>query len=344
MSAPVEPWRGGLNQLIYALTYARSLDDATAREFAHRMVEWRIFAAGPDTYHRALTEAVGARPLFGPTTLRSPHDEASVRDFCGLVRHHLEAARPWAPRPFVKLPSAQWPWRTAATTAVVGTGMHQLSGRLWQVFDFVHSGAGPAPVLVGRLRSVDVVALVVSTSSPAHRRTTSLKVLEGEPEAAVASFLELSGLPADLVAPPPDPPVTSDPPVTTAADQPDAESEWFRVFVSDRRLWRADTGLAFDTRDGATLRPGPPRAIFVLDNQANLYASLIETVGEFHHSSLLSGQPVAAAGEIVARRGTVVELTARCPTYPVGAAELAVAAAALTEQGLPLDEGTVRSD
>ncbi len=334
---PAEGWRPILNQVIYGLRYVRRPDDAAAQVFAARMVQRRVFPNGPEDYHLALTQAVRVDRLFGPESLPSEHDEPAVRDFCARVVHHLEAARPWPPARFVKLPLDDWPWAQAPMTAVVAMGMHGASSRTWQIFDFVHRSDGMVPALVLRQRSGEVLALVVSTGpSPDDWRTTAVKVLDGDPSAAIASFLELTRLSADSLVAPAGPSTTPRPGRRALGEQ-----EMFRVVAADGRLWRADNGIAFDTRGGTTLRPGPSRAIYVMDGQGNLYASLVETIGEFHHSSLLAGRPPSGAGEIVARDGALVEISGRSPTYPVGDAELDEVLAELARDGVPTAEVVV---
>ncbi|HEY7222056.1 MAG TPA: hypothetical protein VH561_00305 [Micromonosporaceae bacterium] len=331
-------WRAVLNQLIYGLTYVRELDDAVAQVFARRMIERRIFGAGAESYHRALEQAAREPALFGPAALPTDHDEQDVRRFCARVVHYLDVGQPWPDQRFVRLPITAWPWEQAPVTAVIRTGMHGVSAAVWHVFEFVHRVHGVMPVLVLRQRSGDVLALVVRTGSPAQRRTTELKVLQGDPGPAIESFVDLTGLPADAVDRSPAEPAAREGEPSPAVTN---ERELFRVFVADGRLWRADTGTPYDTTRGATLRPGPPRAIFVMDRQANIFASLVETIGEFHHTSLASGGPVAAAGELVVRRGTLVEISGRCPTYPVSDAEVQIALSSLREQGLPTAGVTV---
>lgn len=64
-------------------------------------------------------------------------------------------------------------------------------------------------------------------------------------------------------------------------------------------------GNPFDTTAAATLHSGAGRAIFVMDAHGNFYASKYQAVGEFHHSSLVAGAPVAAAGEVEVRSGVL---------------------------------------
>jgi hypothetical protein len=82
------------------------------------------------------------------------------------------------------------------------------------------------------------------------------------------------------------------------------EREGYRLHLRDGRLFDAK-GKLFDTTKSTTAHGGDGRAIFVMDDQCRLYASKVHAVGEFHHSSLLSGQPVAAAGETQVEKGMV---------------------------------------
>ena len=74
------------------------------------------------------------------------------------------------------------------------------------------------------------------------------------------------------------------------------DREQFRVFAGgDGKLYGSD-GLPLDTASADSVHNGSGYAIFVMDNQGNLYVSSHQTFGEFHHSSLLGGEPVAGAG------------------------------------------------
>jgi hypothetical protein len=58
------------------------------------------------------------------------------------------------------------------------------------------------------------------------------------------------------------------------------------------------SGAPFDTSDASTVFSAEGRAIFVMDENGDFYASKSQQVGRFHHSSLAGGEPVAAAGEM----------------------------------------------
>jgi hypothetical protein len=94
------------------------------------------------------------------------------------------------------------------------------------------------------------------------------------------------------------------------------EAEGFRIFVRDGKIYSARDGVLFDTSAATSLHPGGSgRAIFVMDNQGNLYASIDHSRGAFHHSSFLAGGPVAGAGEIVVENGKVILITDRSGHY-----------------------------
>lgn len=67
-----------------------------------------------------------------------------------------------------------------------------------------------------------------------------------------------------------------------------------------------EPGHRFDTSTASSLHGGRAKAIFVMDADGNIYASLIHRAGSFHHSSFLAGAPVAGAGEIVVDNGRLV--------------------------------------
>jgi hypothetical protein len=98
-----------------------------------------------------------------------------------------------------------------------------------------------------------------------------------------------------------------------------AEQENHRLFFGEDGLLRkASDGSVFDTAAAATEHNGAGRAIFVMDEQGNIFASTYQKVGEFHHSTLANGQPVAAAGEIQVAEGRVQEVTAASGHYRPG--------------------------
>ncbi|QCE42986.1 hypothetical protein [Psychroserpens sp. NJDZ02] len=73
-------------------------------------------------------------------------------------------------------------------------------------------------------------------------------------------------------------------------------------------------GNLFDTSNSNSIF-SDGKAIFVMDAQGNIYASKYQAIGEFHHSSILGGEPVAGAGEITASNGIITEISNKSGHY-----------------------------
>lgn len=93
------------------------------------------------------------------------------------------------------------------------------------------------------------------------------------------------------------------------------ERRRFLLSVNDGKLHDSD-GRPYDTTDGGPRADG--HAIFVMDESGRIYSSRYSKVGEFHHSSFLAGEPVAAAGTILVKNGTLHELTDDSGHYKPG--------------------------
>ncbi|NUR72408.1 MAG: hypothetical protein HOU81_16455, partial [Hamadaea sp.] len=86
----------------------------------------------------------------------------------------------------------------------------------------------------------------------------------------------------------------------------EAGREQFRLVVDNQgRLRNASDGSLFDTTSGVSAHNGGGRAVFVMDQNGNLFASNYHGVGDFHHSSFLAGGDVASAGELTVRNGVL---------------------------------------
>jgi hypothetical protein len=77
----------------------------------------------------------------------------------------------------------------------------------------------------------------------------------------------------------------------------DSERAQFKLSVRDGKLYDA-AGNLFDTQEGGSLWSNDGRAIFVVDQDGNLYASNFQQAGFFHHSSFMAGEDIAGAGEL----------------------------------------------
>jgi hypothetical protein len=92
------------------------------------------------------------------------------------------------------------------------------------------------------------------------------------------------------------------------------ERQSYRLKIKDGKVYDS-SGKLFDTTDASSFASGKGNAIFVMDELGNIYASKAHPIGKFHHSSFMSGQPVAAAGEIAVKNGVITSITRRSGHY-----------------------------
>ncbi|UYZ64406.1 hypothetical protein [Hymenobacter weizhouensis] len=88
----------------------------------------------------------------------------------------------------------------------------------------------------------------------------------------------------------------------------------FELSVDSDGKLRNASGELFDTQGAGTVT-GKGKAIFVMSPDGKIYASLHQQAGIFHHSSFLSGAPVAAAGEVEVHNGVVKMVSNRSGHY-----------------------------
>ena len=86
----------------------------------------------------------------------------------------------------------------------------------------------------------------------------------------------------------------------------EAEREDYKLHVDEDGLLRDADGDLFDTTHaGSIWHPQGGRAIVVMDQHGDIFASQQQIEGHFHHSSFLGGEPVGAAGELGVKDGNV---------------------------------------
>jgi len=99
----------------------------------------------------------------------------------------------------------------------------------------------------------------------------------------------------------------------------DAELEQHRLVVGPDGLIRRSDGTLFDTRNASSVHAGGGgRAIFIMDEHGNMYASNYQAVGDFHHSTLSGGRPVTGAGELEVIDGRLQTVTDHSGHYQPG--------------------------
>jgi hypothetical protein len=90
----------------------------------------------------------------------------------------------------------------------------------------------------------------------------------------------------------------------------------------------------FETSSGNSPFGEGGRAIFVMDRHGRIFASNDVDPGEFHHSSLGGGQPVAAAGELAVKNGRIQYATASSGHYKPQLAQMYNLKLELERQGI----------
>ncbi len=87
----------------------------------------------------------------------------------------------------------------------------------------------------------------------------------------------------------------------------------YELAIVEGKLYTAN-GKLFDTALARTAF-SENNAIFVMSKEGRIYASLQQSVGEFHHSSFLAGEAVASAGELKVTKGVISEITRKSGHY-----------------------------
>jgi hypothetical protein len=122
-------------------------------------------------------------------------------------------------------------------------------------------------------------------------------------------------------------------PGTTVKYLNDTERAAYQLQFKNGRIYDAN-GKLFDTSTAQSAHTGGGNAIFVMDAEGNFFASKTQVVGEFHHSSLAAGQPVAAAGELRVEQGVLKHITDQSGHYRPTTDLTAQALDALESQGI----------
>ncbi|WP_280449415.1 hypothetical protein [Nocardia brasiliensis] len=120
------------------------------------------------------------------------------------------------------------------------------------------------------------------------------------------------------------------------------ERKAYQLTVKDGKIYDA-TGSLFDTSTAQTAHSGAGRAIFVMDEKGNLYASTNHAIGEFHHSSFLGGKPVSGAGELQVVNGELKLVTDQSGHYKPSREYTDQVLDRLRNQGVSIDTSQVKT-
>jgi hypothetical protein len=108
----------------------------------------------------------------------------------------------------------------------------------------------------------------------------------------------------------------------------DTERAQYEVHVNN--------GLLHDASGRLLQSPDYP-GIFAMSPEGRIFFADADTAipGQFHHSSFLAGQPVAAAGELAIENGTIQSMTTASGHYRTGMSNLDQFIQELTHRGVP---------
>ena len=118
----------------------------------------------------------------------------------------------------------------------------------------------------------------------------------------------------------------------------EVERAEYELFVKDGNLITSN-GQLFDSFN--TMGTGNGKAIYVMDPQGRIYASNSPMVGEFHHSSFLSGGKVSAAGEIEVINGKIVGINNTSGHYKPEAKYIDQFTSELSDRGADLSNAYI---
>jgi len=188
-----EAWRGTLNQILYLTNYSRDLTAEDAASFAGRMIEYDFFPDGPAVYREALAQALAAPAVLSEQAVPTPHTEATLREFLGKLAAELDARKPWPSPHYRMLDVGQWAtFGQARAIARIGWSPVSIGNHLRSLFDNVQVGDVSLPVLVFRIGSGEVLALLGSADPKVHSVTLYQRD-PGDPAQVIAHFCELTG-------------------------------------------------------------------------------------------------------------------------------------------------------
>ncbi|MFE3797543.1 hypothetical protein [Nocardia tengchongensis] len=317
-----EAWRAVVTAVLYRVQFAATLGDVEARRTAEWLVHKPLWDLTVEDQYRDLTAALGTRAALD-TVVHAPFPEAEKREFFTKVVAELDAMRPWPERPYREIPLERWAefvhLTPIARIDMDWTNLQPLLGKM-----FRQPPGYNRELLLLRLKSGAEVAFI--WPGWPDRNATALVTRDNtaDPSAVIRELLSSTPLdPAKLTVLLPDAPAATLYETTPLrpefiGEELPGNTRWNGTHVrylnpSERAPYKLTitNGLLYDSRgtlfDTSTARtlwtPRGGRAIFVMDSSGDIYSSPHHILGQFHHSSFLSGAPVAAAGELSAKSG-----------------------------------------
>lgn len=186
---PMYWWQGYVNQLTYSAAQRRWVDDEFVAHLADELIRQRLFNSPVETCYQATVDGLesGERLSHG-----DEDKEEATRDLLGRLLQALDQRRPWPVPPFTRVDPSEWPaFRSAPVIGRILLSEKDLGERLNRVFSKVSSGDGEAKLLILRLRTGEVVALLAPNS---YVEPGVVLLAHTDPVATLAAFYELTGI------------------------------------------------------------------------------------------------------------------------------------------------------
>lgn len=359
----ITTWPGVVNTILYHIQFEKELDQKIVDRISNALLVEPVFELTPEEEYSALENGLlQGEPL--PEAVEVKWSDAEIRDFLTRVVQRMDERRPWPELPYLRLPRDKVDdfVKSARPLARVHTSFPGIESGVKR--NFFHDSENGSFLLL-RMRSGVEIGFFTPFWDDSHHTmlvTTDERVSFRE---IVDELVANTTLTADEFTPLLDPRVSTNPyPVYRTTElRPEFRGEhlpgnpiWngkqvkylndeerlhFRVFVYEETLYGSD-GLLFDTTNSYTLwTPRGGRAIFVMDAMGNIYSSPYHILGEFHHSGLLAGMPVAGAGELQVVQGKIQLISDHSTHYQPPRYITRQVLDNLNRQGIHIDESRV---
>lgn len=191
-------WRGGINQLLYGLNFAREITDDMVGRVADSVVLYRGFSGGPEAYCRAINTA-----LASGEDLRLPNQlpqfgRDQIEAFLRAVVNRLDEMRPWPEPAFRSLVvSARDTMHGAVPIARLLAPMVRVRAVLREHFVPVGHAEPRDQLMMLRLGTGETIGLLGSLTHD--DSVTLLAESTAEPGVVIDHFIAATGFPADDV-------------------------------------------------------------------------------------------------------------------------------------------------
>ncbi|WP_431957160.1 hypothetical protein [Nocardia lijiangensis] len=351
-------WPGIVNTIFYSIQFENELNQELVDRISRALLTEPIETLTPDQEYEALARGLRSNaPL--PTLVPMRQSGAELRDFVARVVLRMDSLRPWPELPFQLLPESRLSeFGDAQPIARIRTSMPDAEARILR--HFYHDPENGDYLLL-RMKSGAVIGLF----SPFWDGSDDIVVVsnssEFSPHVLVNELLNATYLQSEQISFLTEEDLLPEQPraaYETTPIQPQFKDEnlpgnqvWSGKQVKyltpeEREAFRltAHNGLLYDSQgqlsDSAAAKtlwtPNGGRAIFVMDSDGSIYSAPFHILGEFHHSSLLAGAPVAGAGEIAVVRGRVQLISDQSSHYRPARRFTLQVVDSLRRQGVPI--------